>query len=185
LSSLPPDWGMCCCVVAVGSAVAMDSRGFRFVVAARTTILVGSPNPPWSFRGGHKRVRSAFVSLMSTSQKPQGGLREHVSLVAILAVSRACTSHVCGTCLREVCSGSSDDDFGGPGRFHMPLSGVRGPPRTLLGASGAATQGGERVCEPYADVPEASGRATRACKSCGHSGRFEGVHIACLRHLLA
>ncbi len=58
-----------------------------------------SPNPPWNFRGLPVGVRSAPVSLMSTSQRPWGGTR---------------TSHFRGTRLREVCRGNSDDDFGGP-----------------------------------------------------------------------
>ena len=37
-----------------------------------------SPNPPWSFRCLHIGVRSAPVSLMSTSHRPRGGPREHV-----------------------------------------------------------------------------------------------------------
>ncbi len=37
-----------------------------------------SPNTPWSFRGFCIGVRSAPVSLMSTSQRPRGGPREHV-----------------------------------------------------------------------------------------------------------
>ena len=36
-----------------------------------------SPNPPWG-PGLHIGVRSAPVSLMSTSQRPWGGPREHV-----------------------------------------------------------------------------------------------------------
>ena len=68
-----------------------------------------SPNPPWSFWGLHIGVRSALV-------KPYVDVPE-----ALGTATRACnlrgiarTSHFRGTCLREFCRGSSDDDFGGP-----------------------------------------------------------------------
>ncbi len=70
--------------------------------------LLPFPNSHWSSRGLHIDIRSALVSLMSTSQRPWGS---HESMY--YTRDRA---HIKfrGTCLREVCRGSSDDDFGGP-----------------------------------------------------------------------
>ena len=65
---------------------------------------------------------------------PQLGL-----LVAILGSSRVCTSHFRGTCLREVCRGSSDEDFGGPMTLPHYLRGCVALPEPSLELPGAST----------------------------------------------
>ena len=63
-------------------------------------------------RSRNRRTRRARAHMHTDIDPyfvPQFGLP-----VAILGASRAGTSHSYGTCLRQVCRGSSDDDFGGP-----------------------------------------------------------------------
>ena len=55
-----------------------DFGGPRRLPHAICEGLWPSPNPPWSLRGIHTGVRSAPVSLVSTSHRPRGGPREHV-----------------------------------------------------------------------------------------------------------
>ncbi len=89
-----------------------------------------SPNPPWSFRGLHIGVRSALVSLMSTSQRLWGGPREHV----IYKGSPR------GHFIFRVTSWREEEarmtTLLGRRRFDTLFAKVCGPPRTLPGASG-------------------------------------------------
>ena len=92
------------------------------------------------------------------------------------------TSHFRGTCLREVCRGSSDDDFGGPMTLPLLFARVCGPPEPSLDLPGPPHRGQKRACEPYVDVPEAPGRATRACnlRRIARTSHFRGT---CLREV--
>ena len=93
------------------------------------------------------------------------------------------TSHFRCACLREVCRGSSDDDLGGPITLpHAICEGLwpsSNPPWSFRGLHIGVRK---RACEPHVDVPEAPGRATRACNLRGiaRTSHFRG---ACLREV--
>jgi hypothetical protein len=88
--------------------------------------------------GLQMEVRSAPLSLMSASQRPRGGPREHV----ICEGSRAhpiFAALACARCVEEARMAIFVDR----GRFHMLFARVCCPPRILpgVGASGASTWG--------------------------------------------
>ncbi len=92
------------------------------------------------------------------------------------------TSHFRGTCLREVCRGSSDDESGGP--MTLPHAVYEGLwfvvlPEPSLELPGLPRRGQKRACELHVDVPEGPGRATRACNSRGiaRASHFRGTWL--------
>ena len=93
----------------------------------------GARAAPHGGAGNKQRASRSFLAYL--------GLRS--AGIAILAVSRACTSHfaalACVKCVEEARMTS----LVGRWRFHMLFARVCGPPRTLPGASGASTLGSE------------------------------------------
>ena len=139
---------------------------FRQSSGAVQTVLLSQPLSGPLTRGVRVAVASAILPSQPFMSARRAILRKFRGLSEASIVPRSWWLKAAWTTVRRI----KTHCWPSP---NLPWS-FRGPHR-----------GQRRVCEPYVDVPQASGRATRAYNSCGHSGRFEGVHIACLRHLLA
>ncbi len=88
----------------------------------------------YTYRQCVRHVSLHYVALQLCTQyassRPGEGPRQHVIYEGI-----ARTSHFRGTCLREVCRGSSDDDFGGPMTLPRAICEIKSAPVSLVSTS--------------------------------------------------